>query len=60
MIDLQLIMAHETVDLSEVRKICERLFANRMAQTWPPLFAVSEEWKIGYEKMKGGLAVLPS
>ena len=60
LIDLQLIMAHETVDLFEVRKICERLFANRKAQAWPPSFAVTEEWKIGYEKMKGGLAVLSS
>ena len=60
LIDLQLIMAHETVDLSEVRRICERLFANRKAQAWPPLFDVTEEWKVGYEKMKGDLAVLPS
>lgn len=60
LIDLQLIMAHETVDLSEVRRICERLFANRKAQAWPPLFDVTEEWKVGYEKMKGDLAILPS
>ena len=29
LVDLQLIMAHETVDLREVKQICERVFANR-------------------------------
>ena len=60
LVDLQLIMAHETVDLREVKQICERVFANRKEQSWPPTLEVTDEWRMAYDKMKGDLAVLPS
>lgn len=60
LIDLQLIMSHENVDFTALRRICERVFANRMAQTWPPTLIVTEELKDGYQKMKGNLPVLSS
>ena len=60
LIDLQLIVSHETIDLSEVRRICERIFANRNAQIWPPTLKVNDDWKIAYDSAKIGLAVLPT
>ncbi len=60
LVDLQLIMAHETVDLREVKQICERVFANRKEQAWPPTLEVTDEWRMAYDKTKGDLAVLPS
>jgi len=60
LIDLQLIMSHEEVDLSDVRRICERVFANRKAQQWPPRLLVTEEWRNSYDRMKTGIDVLTS
>ena len=60
LIDLQLIMSHETVDLHEVRQICERVFASRNEQPWPPTLEITDEWRLAYDKTKGDLAVLPS
>ena len=60
LIDLQLIMAHEAVDLCEVKQICERVFSNRKAQAWPPMLKVTDEWRMAYDKTKGGLDVLSS
>ena len=60
LIDLQLIMSHETVDLREVRRICERVFANRKSQSWPPTLKVTDDWRIAYDKTKGDLDVLSS
>ena len=52
-------MAHETVDLREVKQICERVFANRKEQPWPPTLKITDEWRMAYDKTKGDLAVLP-
>ena len=60
LVDLQLIMAHENVDLREVKQICERVFANRKEQSWPPKLEITDEWRMAYDKTKGDLAVLPS
>ena len=60
LVDLQLIMAHETVDLHEVKQICERVFANRKEQPWPSKLEITDEWRMAYDKTKGDLAVLPS
>ncbi len=60
LVDLQLIMAYETVDLCEVKKICERVFANRKEQPWPPKLEITDEWRMAYNKTKGDLAVLSS
>ena len=53
-------MAHETVDLRMVRQICERVFANRNEQPWPPMLEITDEWRMAYDKTKGDLAVLSS
>ena len=41
LVDLQLLITHETVDLAEVREICERLFPFRKRQSWPPVVTMS-------------------
>ena len=53
-------MKRETVDLQEVRRICESVFANRKAQAWPPKLEISDEWRIAYDRTKGGLGVIES
>ena len=59
-VDLQLIFAREKPDLSEIRDICERLFANRRRQSWPTPVAMSEELRLSYESNRGALSVLPT
>lgn len=59
LIDLQLMLAHEKVDLAEVRTICTRLFANRQKHPWPPTLAPAiEEWHLAYDRLKGNLPIL--
>ena len=36
LVDLQLVAANAELDLVAKRRVCERLFAYRKAQTWPP------------------------
>ena len=60
LIDLQIMAANEKLDLSEIRGICIRLFANRRKHFWPPKFtANSDEWRIAYDALKAGLPVRP-
>ena len=60
LIDLQLIGAHECLDLAEVRTTCERLFAYRRARPWPPTVIAGEGWESLYAEQVGGLDVLPT
>lgn len=59
-IDLQLMMRREDVDLSEVKPICKRLFANRKKQPWPPALEVGQEWRDSYAALASPLTVLSS
>lgn len=59
-IDLQLMMMRENVDLSEVKLICKRLFANRKKQPWPPTLEVGQEWRDSYTALASPLAVFSS
>lgn len=59
LIDLQLMFAHEKIDLVEVDAICRRLFSNRQKHAWPAqLLSEGEEWSVAYDKLKGTLPVL--
>ena len=60
LIDLQLIMANDIIDLSEVRRICERLFIYRKCQPWPTIITKGELWEELYNSQRGELDVLPS
>lgn len=58
---LQLMFAHENIDLVEVNAICSRLFPNRQKHAWPAqLAAEGEEWRLAYDNLKGSLPVIPT
>lgn len=57
LIDLQLIIGRADVDLSATRKTCERLFAYRKAQSWPPVVIKQDGWSDLYESLSDGLPV---
>lgn len=60
LIDLQLIFKNTEVSLAEVRRACERLFAYRKCQTWPPKVTSGENWPTIYSTQKRSLPVLPT
>ena len=60
LVDLQVIVEEADLDLALVRKTCERLFAYRAEQTWPPVIALGEGWDESYTAQRGALDVLPS
>lgn len=59
LIDLQLIMARSDVDLRKVKEVCQRLFAYRKKQLWPPVVVLREGWSELYAAQAQGLDVLP-
>lgn len=60
LIDLQLILKNEDVDYAETLKACERLFASRKLQEWPPVVASGENWEAIYREQLGELDVAQS
>lgn len=60
LVDLQLIMARSEADLGLARRTCERLFAYRQAQTWPPSVVEQRGWDALYAEQAEGLPVLQS
>lgn len=58
LIDLQLIVGNETVDFGKTKATCERLFAYRKLQAWPPVIKRNGNWKEIYDAQKVGLRVL--
>ena len=60
LIDLQVVFANSDVDLAGTRRTCERLFAYRKAQDWPPTVVAREGWEEQYRSLAGGLQVLQS
>lgn len=57
LVDLQLIFSQNELDLSLVRKTCERLFAHRRRQPWPASVVAGELWDTGYAAAKYDLPV---
>ena len=60
LIDLQLIFRNAEISLLDVRKVCERLFAYRRCQSWPPKVVAGENWSTIYSTQKRSLPVLPT
>ncbi|MBY4796924.1 nucleotidyl transferase AbiEii/AbiGii toxin family protein [Collinsella sp. AGMB00827] len=58
LIDLQLICTRADVDLMQVRKTCERLFAYRQAQSWPPTIIKQQGWIELYQELARDLPVV--
>lgn len=60
LIDLQIIVADGGFDMAQTRKVCERLFAYRKKQAWPPIIAKGEGWSCLYSAQSVGLNVVPT
>lgn len=60
LVDLQLIFKRSKINLSEVRQVCERIFAYRKMQPWPSRVVANERWRDLYATAAEGLPVLPS
>ncbi len=58
LVDLQLIFQKGDVDLAETRSVCERLFAYRDQQRWPPVVEVGANWESLYAEAADGLEVI--
>ncbi len=60
LVDLQLIMGNSKIDLAEAREVCQRLFAYRKRQPWPPKVVIGDGWDIQYQAQKYNLPILQS
>lgn len=60
LVDLQLIVRYGKTDLSLVKTTCEKLFAYRKMQPWPPIVVSNEGWDGAYSEAAQGLDVLQS
>ena len=60
LVDLQLIVRYGETDLSLVKTTCEKLFAYRKMQSWPPIVVSNEGWDGAYSEAAKGLDVLQS
>ena len=58
LVDIQLIMRNSPVDLAEARPACERLFAYRKRQAWPPEIEKGAGWDDQYAALRYDLPVL--
>lgn len=58
LIDLQLILSHETLDLVKTAEICRRLFAYRKVHAWPPVIVKGDAWEEVYRAQSMNLPVL--
>lgn len=57
-VDLQLIATRSDIDYLKTCKTCERLFAYRRMQEWPPVVTTNEGWESIYAEAADGLDVL--
>ena len=58
LIDLQLLVAGCDVDYAKTRSVCERLFAYRQMQSWPPKINGGADWNDLYREQSGELDVV--
>jgi hypothetical protein len=58
LIDLQIIMQEENVELKLVKETCERLFAYRGMQAWPPAIRKNKGWDSYYSEQHPSASVL--
>lgn len=59
LVDLQIIANMGDVDWERTRETCERLFAYRRRQPWPPIITKGEDWDALYAVQCGALDVFP-
>ena len=60
LVDLQLIFKRSEINLVEVHQVCERIFAYRKMQSWPPRVVANDGWRDLYATAAEGLPVCSS
>lgn len=60
LIDLQIIVNEGQIDWRKTKITCERLFAYRCAQSWPPTVTEADDWEALYKAQMPSSGVLPS
>lgn len=60
LIDLQLMVDDGDVDYHLTKQTCEKLFAYRKMQPWPPMIQMADTWGPLYDEQAKNLAVLPT
>ena len=60
LIDLQLLLSGAKVELRATASVCQRLFAYRKMQPWPPMIVKGDGWDSLYDAQRGALSVLPT
>jgi hypothetical protein len=58
LVDLQLLEREQPIDMTEVDRVAERLFAARNDRSWPPTVVAHEGWEHAYADAAEGLDVI--
>ena len=58
LIDLQVMFSNSDIDLAATKRTCERLFAYRQRQAWPPTVEAREGWDEQYQALAEGMVVI--
>lgn len=58
LVDLQVMFSNSDIDLAATKRTCERLFAYRQGQAWPPTVEAREGWDEQYQALAEGMAVI--
>jgi hypothetical protein len=58
LVDLQLLEREQPIDMAEVDRIADRLFAARNDRSWPPTVVAHEGWQHAYADAAEGLEVI--
>ena len=49
---------NQDIDLAATKRTCERLFAYRQRQAWPPTVEARERWDEQYQALAEGMAII--
>lgn len=58
LVDLQVMLGNSKVDSEKTGYLCERLFAYRKAQEWPPCLEIAPSWEDAYAASSKGLGMI--
>ena len=58
LVDLQVIFSNSDINLAATKRTCERLFAYRQRQAWPPTVEAREGWDEQYQALAEGMVVI--
>lgn len=58
LVDLQVVFSNSDIDLAATRRTCERLFAYRQGQAWPPTVEARKRRDVQYRALAEGMTVI--